>query len=432
MQTSESGIQPAGRDVDVAIVGAGPAGARAAELLARAGASVAVIDPRAPWEKPCGGGLTASAFTAFPELRELSEGMRAVRRVRVETTPSVGFSFLLETPVYMVSRAVLGRWQLDRALRAGATLLAERVRSVHRDRMSHWHVETDVDDVVARFIVGADGAASLVRRIVAPKLQVELAPTRVAFVPGAGPTPNQMTLQFFPETVGYVWDFPRPDHRSVGVGTQRGEWARPRMDSAVDALRRSSEACDCRDEELERAGAVIGTAQFGHGDFHFLGGEDFALLGDAAGLADPTSGEGIRNAFRSAQLLAEAWGRDGTFSRYPALARRAFDREFHVSRAARHILLERGAAVRMIGAAARRSDGVMALLGACLDALNEHDLSLLGLARRWRRVRRRIRADREDMVRGRRTPEPCHASDQTSDGRLLAGEEDSVPHGCEP
>ena len=95
-------------------------------------------------------------------------------------------------------------------------------------------------------------------------------------------------------------------------------------------------------------------------------------------------------------------------------------------------ILERGAAVRMIGAAARRSDGVMALLGACLDALNEHDLSLLGLARRWRRVRRRIRADREDMVRGRRTPEPCHASDQTSDGRLLAGEEDSVPHGCEP
>lgn len=409
MTPRENGGAPGVNRVDIAIVGAGPAGARAAELLAGAGASVCLIDARAPWEKPCGGGLTASVFTVFPELRELAGSMQAVHHVRVETGPSAGFTVALETPVQMVPRAALGRWQLDRALRTGARFLPARVRAIHRDRTRHWHLRTDHGEIVAPRLVGADGAASLVRRVAAPKLRVELAPTRVAFVPGVGPTPDQMTLQFFPETVGYVWDFPRPDHRSVGVGTQTGDWARPRMDDAVDALRRSSEACECDHDEAERAGAVIGTAQFDHGDFHAVGGDDFALLGDAAGFADPFSGEGIRNALRSAQLVADAWAGAGTFSAYPALARQAFEREFRISRAARHILLERGRAVRMIGAASKHSDSVLALIGASLDALNHHDLTVLGLARRWWRVRRRIRTEPGTAVRGEREPVPCSA-----------------------
>ena len=50
------------RKVEIGIVGAGPAGARAGELLADAGAEVVLLDPKAPWEKPCGGGITAGTF----------------------------------------------------------------------------------------------------------------------------------------------------------------------------------------------------------------------------------------------------------------------------------------------------------------------------------------------------------------------------------
>ena len=59
-----------GAACDVLIAGAGPAGSRAAELLARRGATVVLLDPRAPWEKPCGGGLTAARrawIGAWPE-----------------------------------------------------------------------------------------------------------------------------------------------------------------------------------------------------------------------------------------------------------------------------------------------------------------------------------------------------------------------------
>lgn len=56
---------------EIGILGAGPAAARAAELLADAGAELILLDPKAPWEKPCGGGLTAGTLHQVPELAEL-------------------------------------------------------------------------------------------------------------------------------------------------------------------------------------------------------------------------------------------------------------------------------------------------------------------------------------------------------------------------
>lgn len=390
---------------NVAVVGAGPAGARVAELLSMHGARVLLLDPKAPWEKPCGGGLTESAFHDVPELRELEPGTRSVRDIRVEVDAAHGFTISLATPIRVVSRLALARWQLDRARAAGATHLPERVRSIRRTALS-WRLETDARTIHADLLVGADGAASLVRRVAAPKFDVELAPTRVAYVPDAGPTPESIVLRFFPLVAGYVWDFPRPDHRSVGVGIQAGEWRRPRMDAAVDEFRRAAEECGCREDDIERAGAVIGTAQLGHGDFSRIRGEDFALLGDAAGLADPLSGEGIRNALRSAELLATAWTDDGTFSAYPALARRAFEREFHVSRILRRVVFESDTGTTLIEAA-ERSPSAHALVKTLADAINEHDGSLPSLLRRWWRARRAVQRDPTVARWGERLPVPC-------------------------
>lgn len=68
---------------EVGVVGAGPAGARAAELLARCGFEVLLFDPGAPWEKPCGGGLTAAALDHMPELSELADRAETIRELQV-------------------------------------------------------------------------------------------------------------------------------------------------------------------------------------------------------------------------------------------------------------------------------------------------------------------------------------------------------------
>lgn len=391
------------RFFDVGIVGAGPAGARAGELMATLGARVVLLDPKAPWEKPCGGGLTPSAFDEIPELGELKPQARAVSKVRIETGPGEGFSVALDRPMWILSRRTMSRWQLARAVTAGAEHRKVRVRSVHRIH-GGWRLDTDESAIVTPLLVGADGAASLVRRVAAPKHRVELAPTRVAYPMEAGPTPDTAILRFYSSLSGYLWDFPRPDHRSVGIGVPNGIWGRPELDGEVDEYSLSAEECDCRD--FERAGAVIGTAQLGHGDFSRVAGRDFALLGDAAGFADPLTGEGIQNAIRSADLLVAAWGGSGSFQSFPSLARGAFEREFEVARFVRRSVFESDVGVRLIGKS-MTSDLGYGLVAAITNAANEHDGNLLGLLWRWVKAFRTARREPSLVARTGRIATPC-------------------------
>lgn len=366
---------------EVGIVGAGPAGARAAELLASLGTKVLLLDPKAPWEKPCGGGLTPPLFDEIPELNELRPLARPVHFVRLEASPGEGVTVPLGRAMSILPREVLARWQLARAERAGAEHLPVKVTAIRR-AYGAWRMDTSGGEVTVPFLVGADGAASLVRRVASPKFRVELAPTRVAYPRGAGPTPDTAVLRFYSGIAGYLWDFPRPDHRSVGVGVTGGTWRRLQLDGEIDAHRRSSDGCAC--PGLDRAGAVIGTAQLGHGDYSRIAGDDFALLGDAAGFADPLTGEGIRNAMRSAGMFVEAWF-GGDTGGYPLLAEEAFEREFRVARILRRLLFEGDAGLGFVEKATR-SRVRYSLAAAVMDSVNEHDAGrLLG---RWARAYR--------------------------------------------
>jgi len=379
------------QSAEVGIVGAGPAGARAAELLAGQGADVLLLDPKAPWEKPCGGGLTSALFDDFPELEQVKPLARAINRARVELGPQAGFDVRLDTPIWMIAREALARWQLDRALEAGASHEPARVTSIERSRHG-WLLETDRGALEALCLIGADGAASTVRSAVAPALAVELMPTRVAYPPIDGPPPEALVLRFFHRRVGYLWDFPRLDHRSVGIEVDAGTWRRPELDGRIDEYHQAS--AGQATASLTRAGAVIGTAQHGHGDFSRIAGPGFALLGDAAGFADPFTGEGIRNALRSAQLLAEAWrmGRSDWTRTYPALARAAFAREFAVARLLRRLLSETGAGVRLVESALA-SDLSYAIVVATLGVVSVHDYGLGHFLRRSLRAFSEVRAD---------------------------------------
>jgi len=383
----------------IVILGAGPAGARAAERLAGLGERVLLLDPKVPWEKPCGGGLTPTLFDEMPELEELIPDTRRIDRVRVELGPDEGFSVDLDRPIHVISRRRLGEWLLERAVRSGAEHLPLRVKAVAR-RSGAWSLETDRGRLTASFLVGADGAASLVRRVAAPAFMVDLAPTRVAYPRGAGPTPDLMVLRFYEDVAGYLWDFPRPDHRSVGIMVPCGTLQRPALDREVDAYRRSSEA----DAEtgVARAGAVIGTGLLDHGDFFHVVGADWALLGDAAGFADPLTGEGIQNALRSADLFARAWMSRDVRS-YRTLVRRAFRAEFAAARFLRRSMLESGLGVALVRRALT-SDAAYAAVVAMVDALNSHDAGPLTFATRWARALRRVRGDAAVAARTSRVP----------------------------
>lgn len=159
---------------DFLVAGAGPAGSRAAELLAARGASVVLLDPRVPYDEPCSIGLTAGALEHTPELRELKDYSEIVTEVLVVVPSRASVVVPLRAQCWVVSRLTLSRWGLERAQAAGARLVPAAVRSADREH-GVWRVK-DSRGVVhrARRILAADGATSWLRGWLASKLKPQL------------------------------------------------------------------------------------------------------------------------------------------------------------------------------------------------------------------------------------------------------------------
>ena len=168
------------------------------------------------------------------------------------------------------------------------------------------------------------------------------------YVPGTAPLVVRMT----PPLAGYVWLFPRPDHVGVGICAPLGDVPTRTL---VDRLEREM-ASSFPEKAGSRAVRYAHTIPCPSSDSRSIleaAGDGFALVGDAAGLADPITGEGIFYALRSAALLAETLLADGSPAQYPERALEDFG--FELTRAARlhRRFYAPGFAGRMVRYAAR-------------------------------------------------------------------------------
>jgi geranylgeranyl reductase family protein len=301
---------------DVAIVGAGPAGAWAAWRLARCGARVAIFDPSHPREKACGGGVTGRALAlvgdalgsdSFPRTIVRAARFTAVERQRTRTaadadaeSPTVALD---DDALVVASRAAFDTSLVDAAVRAGARLIRARVSDVAIDAHGAT-LQTTAGRATAAIVVGADGANSLVRRRVARPFRRDQLSIATGFY-AHGATSGEIVVELTGDPPGYIWSFPRPDHLAVGICAQ--------ADAGVgaSALRARTRAW------IDRTGLAPGATLAPYSwpipsltarDYETLplAGERWALVGDAAGLVDPITREGIFFALRSADALAAA------------------------------------------------------------------------------------------------------------------------------
>jgi geranylgeranyl reductase family protein len=314
---------------DVLIVGAGPAGSFAAEKLARGGARVALFDGRPAREaKACGGGVTSKALKAWPFL--LEAGGRTVTEVEMISPTGEGVRLKLAEPFAVYSRCAFDSYLRERARRAGAEVFKCRVSaSTEKDSEGRWIMrERGGQSWSGVVLAAADGANSAIARRLAgplPNSDMEVAFGYRTPLNEADEAPT--VIAFLPGWAGYAWAFPRLDHISFGIATAQdafdhkaldrmlwdfmASYYRAREEDASPSAHKEKVCALDVEEKLravaERYAARIPGLAPESFDKRRAAGEDWALLGDAAGFADPVTGEGIYYALRSAELFAEAF-----------------------------------------------------------------------------------------------------------------------------
>src|SRR5262245_48794946 len=203
--------------MNITVVGAGPAGIWASMLLAQRGNVVTLVDSQAPWEKPCGGGVTAKALSSFGIFNSTLP-RQFIDTIAIHLGDTNSLNVTPEKPIAVVSRRELGKYLLDEAIAAGVTFVKSRVSQINASGRG-WTVTARDTTVHADFLVGADGATSLVRRSVGTALPPEdLSVTVGYFIPGS--TSAQMKIFFLDGFEGYIWSFPRSNHLSYGLITR--------------------------------------------------------------------------------------------------------------------------------------------------------------------------------------------------------------------
>jgi len=313
---------------DYLIVGAGPAGSFAAELLAKAGKRVALFDGRPQNEpKACGGGVTSKALKAWPHL--LNAVGRTINELDLYSPSGKRLHLELDEPFAIYSRLAFDSYLRDRARDAGAQVFFEKLSARKAKRIEGgWSVTSDSNaEWQGKILIGADGANSGIGKKLAgalPPSDMEVAFGYRAPLPLVGDAPT--VVAFLPRWVGYAWAFPRPDHISFGIATTQDAFEHQPLDDLLwqfmigyyadqNGTKRNfwktapgEQVARIREhlnQTAERYAARIPGLADKTWDTRKVCGNDWALLGDAAGFADPVTGEGIYYALRSAQLLAE-------------------------------------------------------------------------------------------------------------------------------
>jgi flavin-dependent dehydrogenase len=310
----------------VAVLGGGPAGSFAAEQLSRAGMKVMLFDEKLAWEKPCGGGLTYKAYNEYPFLLDNDTPKRLVHETTI-TAPKAGeVKMALAQPLVIYARMDLNRMLLQRAEQAGAAI--EKTRILGLDRLDKgWRLRTKHGIAEADFCIIATGARNPLRGVGTELGAKDTMSTLGYYVPGSQ---AQIDIQFLPKLEGYIWVFPRCGHLSVGI-CGKGESARALRDRLE--LYMAERTISTKDATFYSH--MLPSLEKPGWQKNRTSGEGWLAVGDAGGLTDPITGEGLYYAIRSGDLasrvvLDDAHGLVQKASAYRAVLAREFalDLEF--------------------------------------------------------------------------------------------------------
>ncbi|MDQ6890141.1 MAG: geranylgeranyl reductase family protein [Bacteroidota bacterium] len=312
---------------DVIIVGAGPAGCAAAHMLSGNGLRIALLDKDIfPRDKICGDAFGADVTKQFHILgKELTDKLEQF----TNKVPSNGVSFFtpdnkLMDIEFTVPNNKFGGGFISRRLDFDNFFFSETIKlpdvEIFQDHQvlsvvtAHDKIllNTAASTFEAKIALGADGAHSILnKRLTKNKVEKKhyCGGVRQYYSNVHGfHAANHIELHFYKEILpGYLWVFPLPGNKAnVGLGMLSSEISKKKINLKIQLEEIITKHPNLKDrfkdavplETIQGYGLPLGSKK------RSISGIRFLLLGDAAGLIDPFTGEGIANAIRSGRIAA--------------------------------------------------------------------------------------------------------------------------------
>jgi geranylgeranyl reductase family protein len=290
---------------DVIVVGAGPAGAMLAYLLATKDIRVLLMEKKnLPRYKPCAGGLTPRAMALIPfDISEVIEDECFLVKAFVHGKPVFGVR--RDFPVItMVMRSRLDHFMVMKAADAGATVREGLIFRSLSGPVGEINVETSGGTFKCRLVVGADGVNSRVARALGVRVRRHIMNALEGEIHYPDPTflrdfRNTAHFDFGLVPQGYAWVFPKNGHLSVGVLSMMKKLKnmKPYFEAYLKAKN--------MDESAEVRSLKAHSIPYGPDRSNVLTTEKGLLVGDTTGFADPITGEGIFYALWEARVASK-------------------------------------------------------------------------------------------------------------------------------
>ncbi len=337
---------------DIIIIGAGPAGCSCAHKLSGKGLKIAIIDKDTfPRDKICGDAISPDVVNQFYRIdEELGEHFKQFPTKKASDgirffAPNHNFldinftkSKHTKSAAYVVKRISFDNFFFNQInnLPDIDVYLNHKVQKIEMSEETV-RVETDKKIFQGKVIVGADGANSIVRkRLINNKIERDhySAGLRQYYDNVTGfHENNHIELHFYKDILpGYFWIFPLPNNQAnIGIGMLSSEMNKRKInlkEKLADIIQNHPNV----KHRFKNAKPLESVKGFGlpMGSIKKpCSGDRFLLLGDAASLIDPFSGEGIGNAMRSGRIAAEHLEKAFELNRFDAKFNKSYDREIY-------------------------------------------------------------------------------------------------------